>query len=446
MNVIHFSLSPRFLALGLAFTASLASACGEAKEPTVASSGTRLAITVAPLDLPRLDDACYDLTVYNAAQPANGQVVWSKQGICASQYGDAQASIAYVGSCDASGPGGQRDNSVRLVLTDLCEGGACVVPGPGPTSLAASSYANPCPAPGGCVLSRPCRENQDTPVVFNLTVLRSANQGFFDIAVNFEDIFCSAKFDCEGPNGKLQLLHDPATNQRATTVVLGFACTSGANQETWLYMNDVVVTCRDRVTNAVTSVTSIDPSEGPGNMGDNGPLFFQTASYRGPEALEPYEKCYWNLALGVRESQLNDACTLSVRATAADRALTNDRTPTDTVYPVIDWSIALNSVPGAIDCGKHAVNAPGSDVTTSYTPLTGEAFTHFVACDDPQTAGGNPGRKLCDGVVPGLNAVTSMTFNDGVLTAAVGALSSPGYTLPEGYRMGGCCLDPCCSE
>ncbi len=62
-----------------------------------------------------------------------------------------------------------------------------------------ADFENPCAEAGDCVLSFPCVENEDVFVEFNITVMRDAEQGFFDIAVNFEDIFCSAKFDsCVG--------------------------------------------------------------------------------------------------------------------------------------------------------------------------------------------------------------------------------------------------------
>ena len=81
-----------FVIVGLAL-----GACGESGE-----GGAKLSIAVAPLDLPRLTDACYDLAVFNAATPAEGDLVWEKADICASRYGDSQASIAYVGTCDAT--------------------------------------------------------------------------------------------------------------------------------------------------------------------------------------------------------------------------------------------------------------------------------------------------------------------------------------------------------
>lgn len=130
------------LSIPIAIPLALA-ACGGAQE---APQGPRLAIEVAPLELAGIDDACYTLTVF--ADPAStGDVVWSEARVCADRYGDRRGSISYVGPCDASGDG---QNLVRLVVEDLCSGGPCAATTPGPTSLPADAWRNPCPAPEGC--------------------------------------------------------------------------------------------------------------------------------------------------------------------------------------------------------------------------------------------------------------------------------------------------------
>src|SRR5690606_28057069 len=131
---------------------------------------------------------------------------------------------------------------------------------------------------------------------FSLTILRSANQGFFDVAVEFDDIFCAAKFDCRDEDGDpLVLLHD-ANGERAETAVLAFACTGGGEADsTHLYLSDVDVTCGG-------ATATIDPSAGPGNLpagaitGDAGGFVTGAATYRGAEQLG-YAKRYWNLAI-----------------------------------------------------------------------------------------------------------------------------------------------------
>jgi len=49
-------------------------------------------------------------------------------------------------------------------------------------------------------------------------VVRAANQGFFDVAVSFDDIFCAAKFDCENADHTpLELLFDAQATTPCTT-------------------------------------------------------------------------------------------------------------------------------------------------------------------------------------------------------------------------------------
>jgi len=115
-------------------------------------------------------------------------VVYDVDNVCSGQFGDGRGGISYVGPCDAQARNDQ--NVVEIELVDLYTGDPAV-------ALASDEYRNPCPVGGGqCKLSVACEENADAAVVSNLTVMRDAIQCFFDIAVNFEGIFCSAKVDC----------------------------------------------------------------------------------------------------------------------------------------------------------------------------------------------------------------------------------------------------------
>ena len=160
-----------------------------------------LNVSVAPLTLPGIADVCYGLTVFNGV-PATADTVWSQQGICSSQYGNSGGGdITYIGTCDADSGS---NNYVELILETIeVDGGTILddqftVQAP-PDGDGDADFTNPCAEAGDCVLNFPCVENEDVFVEFNITVMRDAEQGFFDIAVNFEDIFCSAKFDsCVG--------------------------------------------------------------------------------------------------------------------------------------------------------------------------------------------------------------------------------------------------------
>ncbi len=218
-------------------------ACGE----TPLSSGApHLEIKVAPLDLPGIAFACYDVTVLNGALDP----VWQRGDpalsypsdpttLCSTRFGNgAGGDISYVGPCDADAPA----HTVRLVLDGLY----------GDDDADLGDYQNPCPPSAPCSLDALCVENADTPVSFNLTIMRRANQGFFDVAVNFDSIYCSSKVDCtydDAGEEPIELLFDPDTGERTQTVVVGLACTAGpgAERETALFKSDVRVVCGEEL-------------------------------------------------------------------------------------------------------------------------------------------------------------------------------------------------------
>lgn len=184
---------------------ALLGACASESGPT----GPQVRIATAPLDgtssapFAAIDSVDYGLTVYNgdpefdASGVAQGSadVVWTKGSVTSTDYGNGPGgAISYVGPCDASVTG---NNFVALVLNKVFAGSPAVqlsdqftIPSP-----LYPDFQNPCPSTAPCVLDFACQENADVAVEFNLTIMRRAQQGFFDIAVNFEDVFCSAKFD-----------------------------------------------------------------------------------------------------------------------------------------------------------------------------------------------------------------------------------------------------------
>jgi len=200
----------------LGVLAMLVSACSTGAGPDASRGpdGEGLAVTVAGLSLPEVDDVCVDLRVTNATGVVwqRGDTTRTKLGadqvgdgpagaadtetICSSRYGDAAANgLTYVGPCDASSDTGERDgvqNDVTLWVDGLYAGGADV-----------GDWQDPCPS--GCTLEVDCAPNRDSLVRFDLAIMRDARQGFFDIAVSFSDIFCSAKLDTcyeEDPRGR----------------------------------------------------------------------------------------------------------------------------------------------------------------------------------------------------------------------------------------------------
>jgi len=366
-------MSKSLVVLGFALVVA---ACGRT---TGIESGPRVEIAVASLTFTEVGDACYDIAV------ANGDgVVWSRgtpgqsilagdsEAICSGQFGNATGGdISYIGTCDAasdsdSDPTNGVQNRVTLWVDGLYDAAHTADVG---------QWRDPCPE--GCSLEVDCKENADTLVTFDLTFMREANQGFFDIAVEFDDIFCSAKLDCQEPDGSdLELLHDP-DGDRGMTVVVGFACTADPNGETWLYLDDAEVLCTDGTWALVAPVGegTLDLAVPP-HANPNGYLY-GAAVYHGLEELA--QKAYWNLALGLAEPLPNASCTLTLRGTAADEAfpLAADGSgyalPPGRIYPTVQWTVELSEA-GQRVCGENPLDGSGSGVTTVYG--SGLTFDH----------------------------------------------------------------------
>jgi hypothetical protein len=355
----------------------LLAGCGASGSRPDAGEGGRLQVAVAALTLPDLDDACYRLEVHagTMAEAISGDapLVWSEGGLCADRFGDGRGSLAYVGTCDAS----VADNTVSLTLERLCTGGSCdPTLALDPRAVPVATYVNPCPDGAPCRLTAPCRPNADTPVTFNLTVMRDAGQGFFDIAIDFDDVSCSAKLDCADPvTGEPRaLLFDGAA--RGPTVVLALACTAGteAGVDTVLSLSDVTLACTDGWS------AVIDPSAGSGGnlyRPSRDADIFQVATYEGDEALScdgaPCHKRYWNLAIGVRWADLiahHGDCRITAQATVSDGELVDAKTPDGWIYPIIDIDVPVTAlVPSSgkreLVCRAHGLG-DGNGVTTDY--------------------------------------------------------------------------------
>ena len=349
----------------------IASGCGQG--PLTGAAGT-VALDVAPLGLAGVVEAIWDVGVTSGT----GDTVWQAR-LRSTRYGDGAGSLAYVGPCDAdTTPPGANENTVSLTLVGLY--------GAPPTVTAANDGFGE-PAPDGALATRDpglltrevvCRPDAGVAVSFDITLMRPATQGFFDVAVTFDDLFCSAKFDCCADDGAggcvdLQLLHAPG-GERGRTFVLTLSCAAGVAGEpvdTRLYLDDVVLACGPDAEDQLV----IDPAAALGNYfdgvtwvglvtGASAPSLFQVASYQGGQLLTGYSLRYWDLALGVGDADLT-GCTLTTRATAGDgpTALPDQAIPEGHVYPFIDFTLDLAT------CSRHPLDgaAPNDGVATRYT-------------------------------------------------------------------------------
>lgn len=235
------------LTVALAFTTALA-ACGEPTTP----GGPAMEIRVKPLQFQQVLRVCYDLAVLDAF----GVTLWQfgdpfvnandtppdTETICSDEYGTGSGGdIQYIGPCDPA----YNPNVVRIVID-----GIYTLNGRLEDNV---DWLPTCTAAEPCFQYVNCEENENILVEFNILVLRSANQGFFDIAVKFDDVFCSAKVDCSyDADGKQTIVavHDSATGKEVQTAVVGLACTGGPDTadedvESILHANDVRLACGD---------------------------------------------------------------------------------------------------------------------------------------------------------------------------------------------------------
>ncbi|MCA9515671.1 MAG: hypothetical protein KC635_12065, partial [Myxococcales bacterium] len=116
----------------MAALAATAVAGGCAKEAAGPAAGgeSRVAVNVAPLDLPGLSDVVWTLTVKNGAATP---VVVMQRDVGSAAYGAADGSLSFVGPCD----GQANPNTVTLELARLVAEGGEEIP--------ASAYAAPPP-------------------------------------------------------------------------------------------------------------------------------------------------------------------------------------------------------------------------------------------------------------------------------------------------------------
>ncbi|MCB9734178.1 MAG: hypothetical protein H6745_16395 [Deltaproteobacteria bacterium] len=349
MNILRTSSAAALAVLGLA-------ACSEggAPAPAPASEG-RLALGVQALTFPDVGDVAYHVAVRSALGP-----VWEAD-LRASRYGDGQ-SLSYVGPCDGS-PAAQ-PHTVALRVDALYDAGGGALP--------ASDWANPTAA-GAIEVPAVCAPGEDVPVSFDLTLMRRASQGFFDIAVSFGEIFCSAKLDCEeDDHGPILLVHDPASGARVPTVVMALACVDPGATDLRLYLSDVALDCG-------FGPIAVDLSGGPGvlyDAADPAPApILQALRFSGHQAYSDVgagrsaEGAYVNLAVALDVDALDQRCTLAAEATAHDGALDDFTLPAASTYPVVTWQVDLTS-PGeaGYSCTRHGLDDPDSGVGTAYKP------------------------------------------------------------------------------
>jgi len=177
-------------------------ACGDATPVVVPPDVPmgRVAIAIAPLELPAVESVVYRLEV---GTPDDNRMatVAQRDGLVSD---GPRGSFSYVAPCVA-GPTGAELAQVTVEVLEVRDAD-------GPLDVLL-------PPP----LSRTftCRVDADTPVEFNVAVMRPARSGFTDLTVDVDEVFCSAKADCDPT-----LMPTGAGDERGTGLVTGLACTA----------------------------------------------------------------------------------------------------------------------------------------------------------------------------------------------------------------------------
>jgi len=210
--------------------------------------GTGMEIRVTPLQFNSVLDVCYDIQVFDNI----GTLLWSAgdpnvnrdQGdtatICSSDYGTGSGGdIQYIGSCDPT----FNPNIVAIIIDGIYTINGRLQDG--------VDWLPTCTVADPCYQYVECQPDANVLVAFNILVMRSANQGFFDIAVKFDDVFCSAKVDCTyDAAGAEPIMAVNTDGTDLQTVVVGVACTAGPDTlaedvQSILHENDVRIVCGD---------------------------------------------------------------------------------------------------------------------------------------------------------------------------------------------------------
>jgi|GEM_PF-1120262 len=364
-------------------------ACGGDDAPP----SSRVELTVLPLTLPGVGTVVYDVRVDYLDGGGAWQPVVTIDDLASNPGGGA----SYVGPCAAGGPDESRV-TVTVQSIDDVNGQPMDIVLPPPITERFT-----------------CVENADTAVTVDVYVALAASQGFLDLGITFEDLFCSAKVDCNP-----ELLEHPDTGARGPTLVTGFACTGGADadpEDNFVAFVDAYLCCSDGVT-SLCSALEQDPSFA-------GVLYSRV--YAGTESIAG--KKYFNTAWRLDDAYLvshNASCTFSAFGYANSDPGGNPSTVYTEGRPAVHFYAEV---------APDGTCLPASAVTVGYSrnPEDGQ-----LADCDPRPDVGPLEPELCDGLDNDCDGLTDEELagcdppdddGDGVANAAD---NCPGLGGPAG--------------
>ncbi len=385
-------------------------ACGEGSTPVVGTDGAGITIAVAPLDGSGIGVACFDLqvttelgTLWEKGDPAINYLDSDDDTICSDDHGNAGGgSIRWVGSCDAqdaadTDPNGRAgvQNSVTLWFDGIYNEAK--------TAETAGVY-DPC-GTAGCTLEFDCIANTDTLAEFNFTVIRDAENGFFDIAVRFDNIYCASKYDdCYSNNQDITLFSDDDGDHK--TGVYALACTAPFGKEVDLHYGNLAVVCSgvtfpiDPTVSARTEAASVPA----GHLLTYDVYRDQTTVNCDDDTVDPpvtgnCNGLFWNISFDLTDLEALGGCTLAFSATATNGTgsfVSGLPTNPGATYPYIDVDATIT---GGDACQQNPLNGDGSAVVTNYHGDFGLAAVAMCFTYDGSAVSGT-GNAACNFVPP----------------------------------------------
>jgi hypothetical protein len=460
---------------GLAATTILGPVgCSESGPPPddFGYSGTGIAVAVAPLDLEGVSDACYSFEIRNGlnqrvvargrSEDPTGTGVAGQGGdggptalegreanpLCSSRFGDGGGAINYVAPCDASAPA----HTVTLWVNAVCEAGT--LGGTGSSACVPMyGYQNPCGA-DGCKVSTTCVENSDVPVRFDFTIMAAAKQGFFDIAVRFDEVFCSAKLDtCYEDGSSINLLFDDSGNEAATAVA-AIACTAGTGDvETRVFQTTFKATCDGKTyglplagvsLEGNTHLVELDATGAPvlGGASINAAVYFGTEALINAGRETDANKVFTNIAFVLPTNGKACAVDWWVVPESETACPASENGSTGSFRQVAGVAFRGNVAKGT--CAQYALDAAGSAVRTDYLETNGTAAYTSVLVENAQTFAASG----CSSTAPPIDACSpTPCLNGGKCTSAPDGFictCAPGFEGPTCETNTNDCLsNPC---
>ncbi|MCC6623245.1 MAG: hypothetical protein IT385_18445 [Deltaproteobacteria bacterium] len=348
-------------------SAAALTACGPKDEPE-----GNLAIGVAPFQFPGIRSACYSITV--SEQTGDGLVpVWQNAFVCSgvTAYGDLSSpsygngefgDITYIGTCndpnndvDENGNDLPTTNHVTIDLVYLF----------GEDGLPLTDWVEPPPFE----LDFPCFKNRDVAIDADFVVMRDAGQGFTDITVDFEDIHCAAKVDCNP-----SLLHYPDSEDRGNTIIVAVSCDIGEESGwTALAMTQIALVCDGQQ-------VLVTPHNGPGEYAADAPSLFVYNVLGTEGTANDGTTSYWTTSIGVDVAAYQTCYISSLAMAAFDPA---NLTVTQT-YPVItlgDPALGILFKAGGVFGCLNPLDGPGN-LATEYWSWDELSFSSCFLSDE----------------------------------------------------------------